>query len=96
MQSLFYDLDRGNGSFVISAAAGSEFAYEDEKWGNGVFTYSFINALYDLGYDTWKGEMGIPISKIKKYVYDNVKKLTNNKQQPTSRAENLEWDWVLE
>jgi hypothetical protein len=96
MQSLFYDLDRGNGSYVISAAAGSEFAYEDEQWGNGVFTYSFINALYDLGYDMWKGKMDIPISKIKKYVYDNVKKLTNNKQQPTSRAENLEWDWVLE
>ncbi|WP_458628837.1 caspase family protein [Winogradskyella sp. PC D3.3] len=96
MQSLFYDLDRGNGSYVISAAAGSEFAYEDDKWKNGVFTYSFINALYDLGYDTWQGDLGIPISKIKKYVYDHVKKLTNNKQQPTSRAENLEWDWVLE
>lgn len=96
MQSLFYDLDRGNGAYVISAAAGSEFAYEDEQWGNGVFTYSFVNAIYDLGYDTWKGEQGIPISKIKKYVYDKVKTLTNNKQQPTSRAENLEWDWVLD
>jgi hypothetical protein len=95
MKSLFYDMDRGNGSFVISAAGGYEFAYEDEKWENGVFTYSFINALYDLGYDTWKGEQPISISKIKKYVYDKVKKLTNDKQKPTSRAENLEWDWVL-
>lgn len=96
MQSLFYDMDRGNGAYVISAAGGHEFAYEDEKWENGVFTYSLINAIYDLGYDVWEGESGIPISKIKKYVYDSVKTLTNGKQKPTARAENLEWDWRLE
>ena len=61
-----------------------------------MFTYSFLNALYDLSYDTWKGEQGIPISKLKDYVYEKVKELTNNKQRPTSRAENLEWDWVLD
>ncbi|TGV04836.1 caspase family protein [Flavivirga rizhaonensis] len=96
MQTLFYDIDRGNGSYVISAAGGSEFAYENEKWKNGVFTYSFINALYELSYDTWKGEQGIRISKLKDYVYKSVVELTNNQQRPTSRAENLEWDWVLE
>ncbi|MTE28247.1 caspase family protein [Winogradskyella ouciana] len=96
MQTLFFDSDRGNGAYVISAAGGSEFAYEDDEWKNGVFTYSFINALNDLGYDTWSGEEGIPISKLKTYVYEKVKELTNNMQRPTSRAENLEWDWVLE
>lgn len=96
MQSLFFDINRGNGAYVISAAGGSEFAYENDEWENGVFTYSFLNALYDLSYDTWKGEQGIPISKLKDYVYEKVKELTNNKQRPTSRAENLEWDWVLD
>jgi len=95
MQTLFFDIDRGNGAYVISAAGGSEFAYEDEKWENGVFTYSFLSALNDLGYDTWRGEQGIPISELKDYVYNKVKELTNNKQRPTSRAENLEWDWFL-
>jgi len=96
MQSLFYDLDRGNGSYVISAAGGQEFAYENEKWQNGVFTYSVINAINDLSYDTWNGENRVRISKLKKQVYESVKKLTNNKQKPTSRAENIEWDWMLE
>jgi hypothetical protein len=92
MQSLFFDTNRGNGAYVISAAGGAEFAYESQDWKNGVFTYSFINALYDLRYN----ENGIPISQLKKYVHDKVKTLTNNKQRPTSRAENLEWDWELE
>jgi uncharacterized caspase-like protein len=96
MQTLFFDINRGNGAYVISAAGGSEFAYENDEWENGVFTYSFINALYDLSSDTWRGEQGIPISKMKSYIYKKVIELTNNKQRPTSRAENLEWDWMLE
>lgn len=92
MQSLFYDLDRGNGSFVISAAGGKEYAYESKEWNNGVFTYSFINAFNTLKnkYD------GIPISVLKDLIYTSVKKLTDGKQKPTSRSENVEWDWRIE
>ena len=93
MQSLFYDLDRGNGAYVISAAGGKEFAYESDDWKNGVFTYSFINGMYDLSYDTWKGKQQVPISKLKDYIYNSVKTLTNGQQKPTSRSENVEWDW---
>ncbi|MGK0369064.1 MAG: putative O-methyltransferase YrrM, partial [Bacteroidia bacterium] len=95
MKSLFYDTDRGNGSFVISAAGGKEFAYEDEKWGNGVFTYSIINAMSELSYDVWRGTQGIKISQLKIEVYKQVEDLTNGRQKPTSRAENVEWDWEL-
>ncbi|WP_445386688.1 caspase family protein [Robiginitalea sp. IMCC44478] len=87
MQSLFYDLSRGNGSYIISAAGGREFAFESEAWGNGVFTYSFLNALYELG--------DLRISKLREYIYQNVTELTGGKQKPTARQENVEWDWVL-
>lgn len=90
MQSLFYDLDRGNGSFIISAAGGKEFAFESEDLKNGVFTYSFIKAI-----NTLNGK-GIKISDLKKEIYKRVKTLTNNQQKPTSRSENIEWDWILE
>ncbi|HRV54552.1 MAG TPA: hypothetical protein P5264_03350, partial [Mangrovimonas sp.] len=96
MQSLFYDLDRGNGSYVISAAGGKEFAFESEDWQNGVFTYSFIHALNELGYDTWKGKQAISISKLKEYIYNSVTNLTNGQQKPTARSENIEWDWELD
>jgi hypothetical protein len=89
MKSLFYDLDRGNGSFIISAAGGLEYAFESKEWNNGVFTYSIINAFYDLGSD-------LTISELKKYVYDNVKTLTEDNQKPTSRQENIEWDWAFD
>lgn len=94
MQSLFYDLDRGNGSFVISAAGGKEYAFESKDWGNGVFTYSFIKAIEELSESNSDGK--INISKLKDYIYKSVTRLTNNKQKPTSRSENLEWDWVFE
>lgn len=92
MQSLFYDLDRGNGSFVISAAGGKEYAFESKDWGNGVFTYSFIKAIQEL---SEKDDEKINISELKDYIYRSVTRLTKNKQKPTSRSENLEWDWVL-
>ncbi|WP_461589548.1 caspase family protein [Winogradskyella sp.] len=95
MQSLFFDINRGNGSYVISAAGGAEFAYENDEWRNGVFTYSFINALYNVKSTTLNGVRGVPISKLKDYVYKKVMELTSNNQRPTSRAENLEWDWML-
>ena len=96
MQTLFYDLDRGNGSFVISAAGGKEFAFESRDWGNGVFTYSFINAINELSRTGYPQDGKINISELKNYIYKSVSRLTNNQQKPTSRAENLEWDWVLE
>tara|TARA_R110002050_G_scaffold123183_1_gene241826 strand:- start:2246 stop:5737 length:3492 start_codon:yes stop_codon:yes gene_type:complete len=95
MKSSFNNTDRGNGAFVISAAGGKEYAFESKDWGNGVFTYSFINALNDLKVDKYNNEQAITISMLKDYIYKNVKKLTNNKQKPTSRADNLELDWIL-
>ena len=94
MQSLFYDLDRGNGSFVISAAGGREYAYESADWGNGVFTYSFINGLYEAGRKNFNDDK-LSISELKDYMYKSVRELTNGEQKPTARAENIEWDWIL-
>jgi len=92
MQSLFYDLDRGNGSFIISAAGGKEYAYESKEWNNGVFTYSYIKAFNELKHN---GNT-INISALKDLIYTSVKELTNGKQKPTSRSENVEWDWRIE
>ena len=92
MQMLFADLRRGTGAMVISSASGVEFAYEGEQWNNGVFTYALLNGLKsgkcDINND---GEM--TVSEIRNYVIENVYKLTNGKQNPTSRKENLEFDF---
>lgn len=96
MQSQFYDLDRGNGSYIISAAGGREFAYESEEWGNGVFTYSFLNALDELRNVDFGGQVTpIKISDLSEKIYKMVLDLTDGKQKPTSRSENIEWDWEI-
>ncbi|TGV04832.1 caspase family protein [Flavivirga rizhaonensis] len=88
LRDLFYDLNRGNGSYIIAATGGKQFALESEKWNNGVFTYSFIKAMEDL--ETLK------ISELKDLTYKNVLELTDGFQKPTTRTDNIEWDWVLE
>lgn len=88
IQELFGDLSRGNGSFVISAAAGNEYAYEGQSWNNGVFTYSFLNSLP-------YGDRRIPVRKLRAAIYDMVNKQTNGLQTPASRRENGWWNWEL-
>lgn len=96
MKELFSDLSRGNGAFMISAAGSTEFAYEGKEWKNGVFTRSFLEALHELRYrDSFKGAQTIPVSELRKLIYDKVSTLTKGMQNPTSRQENGWWDWEL-
>jgi hypothetical protein len=91
MKIVFQNLDRGNGTFVISASGAQEYAFENS--GNGVFTASFINTISD-----WKikNKGSMTISQLQSEVYKSVLKASEGRQKPTARAENIEWDWVLE
>jgi len=92
MQELFADLRRGTGAMVISSAGGAEFAFESSEWKNGVFTYSILEGIRTGKVDTNKdGE--IVVSELRNYVFARVKELTQGKQNPTSRQENLEFDF---
>ena len=92
MQLLFADLKRGTGAMVISSASGVEFAYEGEQWKNGVFTYALLEGLKTGNCDL-NGDGNILVSEIREYVIDKVSELTNGNQNPTSRKENLEYDF---
>ncbi len=94
MKELFSDLRRGTGATVISASGGGEFAYEGEGTQNGVFTYSVIQALQTNIADT-NNDGTIQVSELRDYVFKNVSELTNGKQNPTSRRENLEFDFGI-
>jgi uncharacterized caspase-like protein len=94
MKELFSDLRRNNGSIVISAAAGKEFALESDQWNNGVFTYAIINGLKSNKADLDKDGM-ITAKELSKYISIEVKTLTNGKQNPTSRTENIQFDYKI-
>lgn len=95
MKSTFYDLNRNSGAFVIAAAGGREYAYESSEWGNGVFTYSFINAMQALKKSDER-EGHVKVSELQEQVYRSVRELTNGQQRPTARSENIVWDWTFE
>lgn len=94
MKEMFADLRRGTGATVISSAGGQEFALESSQWNNGVFTYSILE-----GVETGKADLNndghITVSELKEYTSRQVQKLTGGKQNPTSRTENLEFNYNL-
>ena len=94
MEAMFADLSRSSGTIVISAAAGDNYAYEAKEWNNGVFTYAIKDGLTNRKADL-NGDEVIKVSELKKYVYEMVVKYTNGEQQPTSRQENLIYDFRI-
>ena len=95
MKELFNDLSKGNGAFMISAAASNEFAFEGDKWKNGVFTKSFLEALGELRYSGFSGKQPVSVKELRKRIYEKVTTLTNGLQNPTSRQENGWWNWTF-
>ncbi|MCH2042791.1 MAG: caspase family protein [Saprospiraceae bacterium] len=89
MKQLFADVGNNTGATVISAASGYEFALESDKWdgGHGVFTYTVLEALQNKKADS-NNDGYISINELKNFVTLEVIRLTNGKQQPTTRTEN--------
>jgi uncharacterized caspase-like protein len=92
VENLFSNLNSGTGAFVISASAGSEYAFETEQTG-GVFTYSFLesfkNHFYSYSPDPF-------VTTLQKETYQKVTELTHGAQRPTTRAENTRNVWKFE
>lgn len=92
METMFVDVRKGTGATVISSAGGAEFAMESAEWKNGLFTYCLLEGLTSKKADENKdGE--IHVSELRAYVYKEVTKLSEGKQKPTARAENLSIDY---
>lgn len=92
VSELFNDLRRGTGATVISSAGGAEFAMESDEWRNGLFTYCLINGLQSKTADL-NGDGKIMLLELQEYVVSKVTALSNGKQIPNSRIQNLELDF---
>lgn len=98
MQNSFSDLSESTGAIIISAAGGMEYAFESAEWNNGVFTYSIIEGLFNKDADQYYGgnkDEEVSIQELAVYVSKRVSQLTNEKQKPTSRKENLDYNWII-
>jgi uncharacterized caspase-like protein len=74
----------GSGTVVFAAAAGRQGAQEDEKWGNGAFTKSLMEAMEGKA-DT-RGTGRVTVNMLNTYITERVKELTNGSQTPIFHA----------
>lgn len=96
MQNTFSDLGNSNGAIIVSAAGGMEYAFESPEWNNGVFTYSIREGWFKKLADTQgNADNLVSVSELVEYVSNRVTELTNGKQKPNSRKENVEFNWVI-
>jgi hypothetical protein len=93
-KAIFSDLRHNSGATVISSAGGTEAAYEDEKWNNGLFTYCMLDGLKNLKADL-DHDKKVTLNELQKYVSEEVNKLSEGKQKPTYRVENSVLDYEL-
>lgn len=87
MQEVFTDVSRGTGATVLSAAAGTQVAYEKGELQNGVFTYCILQLMDEKNTCT--------VQELKTYVGEQVEQRTNGLQKPTSRNETMGFDWQV-
>lgn len=92
MRLLFSDLKKGTGTVVISAASGGGYALENESIENGIFTYCLMDAFKKNKADKNK-DKSISVSELRNFIFDGVNRMSEGKQQPTSRRENLQNDF---
>jgi hypothetical protein len=91
---LFADMRNNNGATVVSSAGGAEYALEGQQWNNGVFTYCFLDGITENKADRNK-DGKIMLSELQDYINREVPRLTNERQSPTSRVENLSNDFRI-
>lgn len=93
-KALFSDMRKGTGATVISAAGGTEFAAEGVNSSNGLFTSCLIKGFATRRADINR-DRDYRISEIRQYVGEQVILLSNGKQVPTSREENIQNDFII-
>lgn len=94
MKELFVDLRKGTGATVIASSGGAEFSMESDDWKNGLFTYCLIDGVKSKNADLNR-DGTIYLSEMKQYVQNKVYELSGGRQSPTSRIENLTYDFVV-
>lgn len=93
-KALFSDMRKGTGATVISAAGGTEFAAEGVNSKNGLFTSCLIQGFRTRRADINR-DRDYRVSEIRQYVGEQVILLSNGKQVPTSREENIKNDFKV-
>jgi WD40 repeat protein len=88
MKELFADVKNTVGATVISSAGGAEVAWEGGEYKNGLFTYALLSGLKEGKADR-NGDGMTYLSELMSYLQEMVPKMSDGRQHPTSRVENI-------
>ncbi len=91
-KELFASGSSSSGTSIIGASMGSQFALESNMWNNGVFTHSLLLGLgttKKCGKADYNHDKKVMLDELEYFVSKSVEELTNGKQKPTTRSENL-------
>jgi WD40 repeat protein len=92
MRAQFADLDENSGALVLSAAAGSQFAFERD--GNGLFTRALIDGIERMAADR-DGNGELAVTELQDYVSKIVRERSGGRQVPTFRRDVIDRDFTL-
>ena len=93
-KTLFGDLNKGTGATVISAAGGTEYALEGVNSSNGLFTSCFLTGIRQRRADLNR-DREYTVSELRQYITEQVIRLSDGSQVPTSREENVKNDFRI-
>lgn len=71
-----------NGVIVYTSSTGKQYSLENPQWENGAFTEALVEGLD--GAADYTGDGVITVNQLDLYLSERVKKLTDNRQTPTS------------
>lgn len=87
ISDFFIDVRKNSGVTVIASAGGTELAFEDDRWGNGVFTWCIKDGVLNDKADS-NNDGCIELDELVSYVRTRVRELSNNAQTPVARTIN--------
>ena len=76
-------IDSSNGAIIFTATTGSGYSYENSKWGHGAFTKAILDGIGKFKAD-YNQDNIITIKELDLFITNDVKKLTDGKQKPTT------------
>jgi WD40 repeat protein len=91
-KELFASGSNNSGISIIGASMGSQLALESNQWNNGVFTKALLSGLGTRGKRAgadYNHDRKVMLNELQFFVYKKVEELTNGRQKPTTRKENL-------
>ncbi|MEM1121351.1 MAG: caspase family protein, partial [Bacteroidota bacterium] len=94
LKAIFNDFRTESGTVIMAASGAEELAIEEPGIKNGVFTYCLMKAFGTIVADT-NFDRQLTLSELMTYTFDEVTRLTENKQQPNFKRRHTGLDFVL-